>query len=483
MGSRWRPGPETYAPAGRFQIHGQACQAFPVSDPELVLPPSRRQRLATLVWPGRPSRWRDVPGRVQPTLRTTTRLTAAAVLAYLLTILLTDGALDLTGPLTALLVVQASAFSTLKMGVVRVGAVLGGVLVATGLSTWIGLTWWSLGAVIAASLVLGKVLRLGDQAVETPISAMLILGVTNHDVAAEVRVFNTLIGAGVGIAFNLVYPPAMPTHQAAQAVLRVAEAAATPLDEAGDALAGGPVHRDQVESWLDRVRSASRRVAAAGEAVTLLKDSRRFNPRALGTADVEPVLATGLDRLEHCLLAIRALFVVMAAEIPAQEQPDDPYGEELREAFAVVLHDAGDCLRAFGSLVVAEAEGREEETDKALADSLEILRETQAILTELIMVDVADNTSAWLLRGSILTAMEQVLLQLNLENRARVYREWQEQQQRRPLAQLPPLIAGVLPHPELPYPRGLRRALQWRRPARGSRAHFPGSQEDEPQEP
>ena len=101
---------------------------------------------------------------------------------------LTSGAIDLTGPLTALLVMQASAFSTLKMGAIRVGAVLAGVLVATLVSIWIGLTWWSLGAVIAASLILARIFRLGEQAMEAPISAMLILGVTNPNVAAEISV-------------------------------------------------------------------------------------------------------------------------------------------------------------------------------------------------------------------------------------------------------------------------------------------------------
>ena len=141
----------------------------------------RWQRLANLAWPGRPTRWRDVPGRLRPTAVNVFRLTTAAVLSYLITLALTSGAIDLTGPLTALLVMQASAFSTLKMGAVRVGAVLAGVLVATLVSIWIGLTWWSLGAVIAASLVLAKILRLGEQAMEAPISAMLILGVTSPE--------------------------------------------------------------------------------------------------------------------------------------------------------------------------------------------------------------------------------------------------------------------------------------------------------------
>lgn len=424
-------------------------------EPEQASRAATWQRLLSAAWPGRPKRWRDLPGRLQPTLIRVARLTGVAVVAYLLTLMLTGGAIDLTGALTALLVVQASAFSTLKTGAVRVGAVLAGVLVATLLSTWIGLTWWSLGTVIAASLLLGKVLRLGEQALEVPISAMLILGVTNHDIAAETRIFNTLIGAGVGVAFNLIYPPAMPIEPAGRALLRVADSAAVPLDVAADALVAGPLTREQVLSFQDRVRAAAREVANATESNASLKDSRRLNPRALGTADIEPVFSTGLDNLEHCVLAERALFTVLLSEIPSQEQPDDPYGEELREAFAVVLHDAADCLRAFGSLVVAEAEGREAETEQALAESLDILRETQAILTELMMVDPQDNTSAWLLRGSILAAVEQVLARLNLEDRVRIQRNWKEKQLHRPLAQLP-IIQGVLPSPDRPYPRGFR---------------------------
>ena len=294
---------------------------------------------------------------------------------------------------------------------------------------------------------------------------MLILGVTNPDVAAEIRVLNTFLGAGVGVAFNVLYPPAMPTRSAGQSVLRVAEAAAAPLDAAGQALAAGPVTREQIEDWLSRTRTAVRRVATATDLVTQLRESRPLNPRALGTVDVEPVLATGLDNLEACLLAIRGLFQVMLTQLPSDEDAaNDQYGEELRSAFAVVLHDVADCLRAFGHLVVAEAEDRKEETEQALDQSLEILRETQAILTELIMVDAQHNTASWLLHGSILAAVEQVLAQLDLESRARVHQAWREEQARRPLAQLPPIIEGIMPHPDRPFPRGLQPDALWRRP-------------------
>jgi hypothetical protein len=430
----------------------------------------RWHRLADWAWPTHPERWRDVPRRLRPTLWSVLRLTVAAVVAYLLTALLTEGAPDLTGPLTALLVMQASAYSTIKTGGVRVGAVLAGILVATLLSAWSGLTWWSLGAAIATSLLLGKVLRLGEQALEAPISAMLILGVSNHDIAAQTRILNTLIGAAVGIAFNVLYPPAMPTGPARTSLLRVADAAAGPLDSAADALTEGPVSREQVGQWVDRTRSASREVGQAATRIAALRDSRRFNTRALGTLDVEPVLGSGLDTLEQCLLATRALFTVLQAEVPASDAPADPsgadpygadpYGADVRQAFAVVLHDTADCLRAFAALVVAESEDRGPETEQALAESLDVLRETQAILTELFMVDAKEGTSSWLLRASILTAVQQLLSRLDLEERARLHERWRAEQR---TARLPRLVAGALPHPDRPYPRGLQPGRRARR--------------------
>jgi hypothetical protein len=421
-------------------------------------------RLADFAWPGHPSRWRDVPARLRPTLVATFRLTAGAVLAYLLSLAVNHGTVDLTGPLTCLLVMQASAFSTLKMGAVRVAAVLGGVLIATFLSSWIGLTWWSLGAAIATSLLVGKVFRLGEQALETPISAMVILAVANPAIAAEVRVLNTFIGAGVGVAFNLLYPPAMPTRPAGSAVRAVAEAIADPLQAAAEALRSGPINRGQIGGWLDAVRGVDRRIDRAAQTLASLEDSRRLNPRAIATTDIAPVLTSGLETLEGCLLAVRALFVVLRTEVPSGELPDDPYGEELRAAFAVVLDDVADSLSGFGELIIAEAEGREEEVERRVDHSLDVLRETQAILAELITTESEPNKSSWLLRGSILAAVGHVLGQLDLEERARARRIWQDEEASKPLAHLPPLVQAALPHPDRPYLRGLAGATTRFRP-------------------
>ena len=198
-----------------------------------------------------------------------------------------------------------------------------------------------------------------------------------------------------------------------------------------------------------------------------MKDSRRLNTRALGTADVVPILSSGLDTVEKCLLAIRALFTVIVAEMPdstSDEADDDPYGDEIRKVVAVVLHDLAECLRAFGDLVIAESESAVDEAkiDDALAQSLDVLRETQAILTDLIMVRTTRDDVSWLMRGSIIAAIEQVLSGLDVNRRESQYRQWYEAQQSQRVV-LPTMIQSVLPHPERPLPRGLQVPGGWRR--------------------
>jgi hypothetical protein len=234
---------------------------------------SAAERAADLAWPTRPRTWRDLPTRLRGTLSEVLRLTTAAVLSWLLAWQVTGTKYDLTSSLTALLVLQASAYSTVRMGLLRVGAVLTGVLVAVGFSTLAGLTWWSLGAVIAASLLLAKVFRLGAQALEVPISAMLILGVSAPDLVAEARVVHTLVGAAVGVLFNFVLPAAVPNRRAGNEVLRVAYAAAECLDGASRTLAAGQVTRRDLSEWAERARSVSGPLAVASRAVSQVEES------------------------------------------------------------------------------------------------------------------------------------------------------------------------------------------------------------------
>jgi uncharacterized membrane protein YccC len=389
----------------------------------------------------RPDLVRTARRRARPVVVRTVRLTLAAVVSYVLARLVFDTPQPLTGPLTALLVVQATLFSTLTTGVRRVLSVVAGVLVAVLLSSVVGLTWWSLAGAIAASIVIGQLLRLGDHLLEVPISAMLVLSVSSAEVAGYARVAETLLGAAVGVLVNVLLPPNLRTGSAASSVERVGAHAADLLDRVAEDLPAG-VDADQARGWLGDFRGLGRLVEDADRALQAAADSRRLNPRAVGRVDTLPVLRSGLDALEHSTVALRALFRSIADGVPQAHPDDEPdpvegYDEELRGAFAVLLSDLAKSVRAFGRLVSAEAAAidgspGESDAEEALAEALDALRETRVRITELLLVDAASDPSLWQLRGSLLAAVERVLVELDVEERGRRRRQWMaEAEQRR----------------------------------------------------
>ena len=383
---------------------------------------SRLRHLLWWVWPSLPTSWSQVPARLRPASAQIARLTVAAVVAFLVAEALSPGVVDLTAPLTALLVVQASTVGTLQMGLVRVGAVLTGVLVAVGLASVIGLSWWSLAVVIAASLVLAKVLRLGEQSLEAPISAILILGVSSPQLAAEVRLVNTLIGTVVGIGFSLLVPVAIPNARARDAVRGVARSQAGLLDEVALTIASRTPHPDEVTAWLtwaDHIDADAETAAASVEAIV---KSRKLNPLALASATVHPGLNDALSRLESSLASVRAVLSVVAMKASAQEATDSPAAAELRRAFGVLLADLASGLRSFADVIDAEfGSGNVERVEEATDRTVEIVREARAVVTELMLIDVDPRvqTDLWMLQGSVLAAVEHILGQLDLEHSER----------------------------------------------------------------
>ncbi len=399
------------------------------------LVPARRAgaRVLARLWPSHPSRMSDAMRRVRAALVEIGRLTVAAVIAFLLVLWFTGQQSDLTGALTALLVVQATTYSTLKMGVVRVGAVLTGVLVAVLLTNWFGLSWWSLGAAVFLALLLARMLRLGDQMLEAPISAMLILAVHGSGVAVQTRVVSTLIGAAVGMAFGLLFAPAVPARKAAVELRRVADDVAAVLRSSGASMREQRVRRRDVEEWLDATRQVGGQIAAASTRVSEVGDSRRLNVWAIGSYSGETSLRASLDTLEGAQRAVVALYTVLARELPARDAEEDPFDEPIREAFSVVLDTMAEAMIAFGGLLEAQFGGFEDEVQQHFEDTLENLRESRAILTELMFVDPASGTVQWLLRGSVLSAVEQTLSTLDVLERVRDDRE---SQQRRKVASM-----------------------------------------------
>lgn len=392
-------------------------------------------------WPAHPRRWNDVPGRLRPSVSWVLRLTTATVLAFVASIPFVQGPPDLTGALTALLVVQGTTVGTLRSMVVRVGAVMTGVMLAVLVSYFVGLSWWSLAIVVGLALVLAKVFRLGEQALETPISAMLILAVQGQTVAVENRILTTLIGAAIGFLFVVLLPAPVPTRQAAFQVRRVAVGTANLLTRAAELMSTQPIHRALADQWLGEARALSADVARASVAVTEAREARRMNARAWATTDVGPVLSMGAGTLERIVLEVRNLFHVVSLEAPIRQTRDDGYGEDVRPAFAWVLATLADCIAAYGRFVEAEVTSSDKGPGKELDETLDQLGEARAMLVDLMTVDPAREQGLWLLRGSILGVLRQIVAELEHEERRRTTDRLAEDRSRGMLPRMLPVLA------------------------------------------
>jgi uncharacterized membrane protein YgaE (UPF0421/DUF939 family) len=148
------------------------------------------------------------------------RITIAAVASYVVATLFFPGTQPLLAPLTAMLVVQVTPVSLLASGLDRVVAVVTGVSLAVAFAAVLPLEWWSLGLLIFVSIAIGQALRLRANLIEVAISGMLVLGVgsLSTESVAWQRIAETLVGAAVGIAANLLFPPRVASADAARAI-------------------------------------------------------------------------------------------------------------------------------------------------------------------------------------------------------------------------------------------------------------------------
>ena len=395
----------------------------------------------------------------RPALWHITRLTATATFAYLLALLIPAGtSRPVLAPLTALLVLQASLYQTIRSAMRKVLSVTVGVLVAVFVAEFIGFSWWQLALVIGGALVIGRTLRLGDDLLEVPISAMLIFSSVGTHAAATGRVVDTLLGAGAGLGGGLVFagrPQVQPARSAVghlagevaglldrmaadlagteradiEPVLAETELADTELADTGPEGTGqgsaDPADGDlttEAGQWLVQARALRDEIERVDDTLREAADSARLNPRALVLpSGATPVTVTtvalrgGLEALEHAALTLRGLArsVLDSAEIATEASPVKD--RETRVQLASVLAKLGEAIRTYGRLVQLTPVASES-LESELAAELDEAHRLQDELADLLRPRTkAGRPSEWPLRGEILAHVDRLRTGLDVE--------------------------------------------------------------------
>lgn len=375
--------------------------------------------------------------RRDPAVVQTVRSTAAATISYVVALQLSSEPAPLTAPLTALLVVQVTLYSTLTTGIRRVNSVVVGVVIAIAFSALVGLTWWSLGLIILASLVVGRFVRVDEFVPEVAISAMLVLGVTQVTDTAWDRVLETLIGAIVGLTFNTVLAPPVWVGSAGESIEDLARRMRRLMLGMGEELTT-PTPVARAAARLHEARRLDNDVADVDAALRQAEDSLRLNPRVKEQEGVlhRIVLRTGLDTLEICAVVLRVLARTLT-DLAKERKDTDLFPEDLALALEDLLARIADTLVSFAVLVSTHVSADADAAEERLAGELRAARAVRDHTADLLLRAVQSDPSQWQLYGALLTEVDRILDELDLDHRGRrlmeeLDRHSRERAERRP---------------------------------------------------
>ena len=351
------------------------------------------------------------------------RQTATATAAYLIALVIpASSGRPVLAPLTALLVLQATVYQTARAGLKKVAAVTAGVLVAVTVAAFVPFTWWLLGLLIAVALIIGRALRLGDDLLEVPISAMLIFSVSRFEVAAAGRVVETLVGTAVGLAGGLIFAR-LHTQPAREAVRELAWRLAGLLDGMASGLPDDVPDSAAATEWLNQARALRGEIDRVDDALRRAEDSARLNPRTIRRRAnelpaQEVALRTGLETLAHSALYLRGLArsIIDSARVTSDASP--VRDAATRRRLAGVLSQLGIAIRTYGQLLQTLPAG-----DSALEDQLEAqlaeAHRQQDELAGLLEPDtgrLGGDVTEWPLRGEILSHVDRLRTSLRVDD-------------------------------------------------------------------
>ena len=347
--------------------------------------------------------------RAQPAAATIIRLSTCAVFAYLIALPVPETSPPVLAPLTALLVLQVSIYQTLFSAVRRVAAVVAGVLIALGLSRWVGFTWWSLGLTITLALTVGYALRLREAILEVPISAMLILSVGSK-AQGTARIVETLIGTAAGLAagFVLTSPQVQPAGEAIQELGRTM---AGLLEQMAAGLSGGWAG-DSTRGWLDQARALSNEIRRVGDAIARAEESTRLNPRSPRLLASTIALRESLEILEHAAITVRGLARWLADSTQLAGDDNVVNDPDVRRGLADVLRELATGVRTYGGLATELGTSGHETLKSELERHLAAARDQQDRLRELLAARSTGGPTGWPLRGELISHVDRLRTEL-----------------------------------------------------------------------
>ncbi|MGX1563538.1 FUSC family protein [Streptomyces sp. NPDC055506] len=232
------------------------------------------RRETRAAWDALRAAWNG-PGRERDLVVQSLKAAAAAVLAWLVGGVWMGDPLALMAPWTALVLVQATVYSSLVQGARQFGAICVGTVLASAAQALTGDTTGALALSVPVLMLLANWSRFGDQGIYAATTALFTLTAGSVSVSSVGhRVGQAALGAVIGLAVNALVLPPVHLRDVRENLAALAREAGDVLRTVAADLSEGEWDAQTAAGWL----SASSRLENRLEA---LRSARRWSRESL----------------------------------------------------------------------------------------------------------------------------------------------------------------------------------------------------------
>ena len=309
-------------------------------------------------------------------------------------------------PVAVLITMQVTIYQTYRRGLQQVAAVLLGVFAALALGRFVELTWYTLSALVIVALIIGRTLRLGTQVNQVATTSLLVYSL-GRGYGVE-RIWDTLLGAGVGVVANALIAPPTYSDTAAKDLADLADDLAQLCRDVSKALSTKWSAAD-AKKWLERSRALKGDSADAEDIADQAEEAVRYHPR-------RSALESEVNRVDQAAICLNHVSSQLNSLLRglsdlANGRRGLPATTEVPEALAILLLDVGRALNRFGRLQIPDR------------DSRQVLEELKVIITaagdhqlsaiEDMLPIGAYAVEKWSVHGSLLDEVRRMLYELD----------------------------------------------------------------------
>ncbi|MEU0613036.1 aromatic acid exporter family protein [Streptomyces albogriseolus] len=360
------------------------------------------------------------PGRERDLLVQSLKAALAALLAWLVAQVWLGDPMALMAPWVALVLVQATVYSSLVTGARQFAAICIGALVASGAQAVTDDTTGALALSLPVLVLLSNWSRFGDQGIYAATTA--VFTIASGTVSAEAvghRLGQAALGAVIGVAVNALVLPPVHLRDVRENLAALAREAGEVLSAVAGDLREGEWDAQTAVGRLNAAQRLQDRVDALRSARGWSRESMRLTSgmlRKLHRAPTEALPSEDEDeRLGRITGHVMALTRSLAVAADEERSPAPPDPEVLR-AYGKLLELLGDSCRAEADRLLGEENPGDPLLDRRTEAAM---RDLHTRLQEGLTQEAGQGPARTAVLGTLVLQAENLWADLDPEARGR----------------------------------------------------------------